>query len=68
MRCFQQFKELMQGQTAILISHRMSTVKMADLIFVMKQGKIVESGTHTTLMKLDGTYAQLFNTQAQPYQ
>ena len=65
---FQQFRDLMQGQTAILISHRMSTVKMADYIYVMAQGTIVESGSHDELMKLDGQYAQLFNAQAQNYQ
>jgi ATP-binding cassette, subfamily B, bacterial len=64
---FQQFRDLTQGQTAILISHRMSTVKTADFIFVMELGTIVESGSHADLMSQDGVYAQLFNAQAQNY-
>ena len=64
---FQQFRNLTQGQTAILISHRMSTIKMADHIFVMELGTIVESGTHADLMEQDGVYAQLFNAQAKNY-
>lgn len=64
---FEQFKALTQGQTSILISHRMSTVKMADYIYVMEQGRVVEHGTHATLMASAGTYARLFNAQAQNY-
>ncbi len=65
---FQQFRQLIKQQTAILISHRLSTVKLADRIYVMSQGKIVEQGTHPELMTLDKTYAHLFRTQAQNYQ
>ncbi len=64
---FQKFRDLMQGQTAILISHRMSTVKMAETIFVMEKGTIIERGSHEDLMELDGVYTQLFNAQAQNY-
>jgi len=59
---FQKFKELAQGKTAIFISHRLSTVKMADRIFVMDKGKIVESGTYEDLMQKKGSFAHLFGT------
>jgi ATP-binding cassette, subfamily B, bacterial len=64
---FQKFRQLIKGQAAILISHRLSTVKMADRIYVMEQGRIVESGTHNELMQVGGSYAHLFETQAQNY-
>lgn len=65
---FERFHELAQGRTAILISHRLSTVKMADRIFVVEQGRIVEQGTHRELMRQRGLYHTLFLTQAQHYQ
>ena len=64
---FQSFRQLVSGKTAILISHRFSTVRMADRIFVMKQGRIIESGTHDELVHLEGTYARLFEMQARHY-
>lgn len=64
---FKTFRELIQDQAAILITHRLSTVRMADRIYVMDSGRIVESGSHEQLMALQGTYAHLFNTQAQNY-
>jgi ATP-binding cassette subfamily B protein len=65
---FERFHELAQGRMAILISHRLSTVKMADRIFVVDHGQIVEQGTHDHLMRQQGLYATLFLTQAQHYQ
>ncbi|MGD2182130.1 ABC transporter ATP-binding protein [Lusitaniella coriacea] len=64
----QKFNQLTQNRTAILISHRLSTVQFADRIFVLEQGKIAESGTHQNLLQQQGTYARLFNTQAYYYQ
>ncbi|MGD1806013.1 ABC transporter ATP-binding protein [Dapis sp. BLCC M126] len=64
---FKQFRQLLQGQSAVLISHRLSTVKMADRIYVLSKGRIIENGTHEELIQLDATYAQLFETQAQYY-
>ena len=60
---FEKFKELVQGKTAIFISHRLSTVKMADHIFVMDKGKIVESGSYDELMHKKGSFAYLFDMQ-----
>lgn len=64
---FQSFQQLMSGRTTILISHRFSTVRMADRIFVLKKGSVVESGSHDELVRVGGTYARLFEMQAQHY-
>lgn len=63
----EQFRQLTQGRTAILISHRLSSVKLADRIYFLKDGTIVESGTHNELMQRNGHYARLFKIQAQYY-
>jgi ATP-binding cassette subfamily B protein len=64
---FQRFHQLAAGRTAILISHRLSTVRMADRIYVLEDGRIVESGTHDELVYQGGKYSTLFETQAQYY-
>jgi ATP-binding cassette subfamily B protein len=63
----EQFRQLVRDRTAILISHRLSTVKMADRIFVLENGRITEGGTHQELIALGGTYFRMFETQAQQY-
>ncbi len=64
---FQSFRELTDGRIAILISHRFSTVRMADRIAVLENGQLTEIGTHADLLACDGTYARLFNMQAAGY-
>jgi len=64
---FENFRQLAAGRIAVLISHRFSTVRMADRIYVLKDGRIAEAGTHEELMRCGGTYANLFETQAQYY-
>ena len=57
------FAKLMQGRTSFIVAHRLSTIKEADLILVMKDGNIVEQGTHESLLALGGFYSQLYNSQ-----
>ena len=64
---FQHFKELTDGKMAILISHRFSTVRMADRIALIEHGRIAELGTHEELLRRNGTYAELFSMQAEGY-
>ena len=64
---FQRFSELTRGKMALLISHRFSTVRMADRIIVIENGELLESGSHETLMAKKGRYAELFQMQARGY-
>ncbi len=65
---FQRFAALTKGKTAVLISHRFSTVRMADRILVLQQGELIESGSHQELIDMNGKYAELFALQAKGYQ
>lgn len=64
---FNNFKELVGNTTSVLISHRFSTVKMADIIYVLENGQITESGTHNSLMLNNGLYSKLYRMQAEAY-
>lgn len=55
--------KLTEGKTSFIIAHRLSTIKNADLILVMNEGNIIEQGTHDELMKQNGFYAELYNSQ-----
>ena len=65
---FSNFRKLLKGRCGILISHRFSTVQMADYIYVMAQGSIIERGTHAALLAQNGQYAKLYRAQASHYQ
>ncbi len=64
---FARLRELVRGRSALIISHRYATVKMADRILVLDQGRIIEQGSHQELMRLNGRYAKLYQTQAGSY-
>jgi len=64
---FERFQALRQGRTAVLISHRFSTVRRADRIVVLEDGKVLESGSHAVLLRAEGRYAGLFRLQAAGY-
>ena len=54
---------MMQGRTSFIVAHRLSTIKEADLILVMKSGNIIEQGTHEELLLKGGFYSELYNSQ-----
>jgi ATP-binding cassette, subfamily B, bacterial len=64
---FRRFAELMRGRMAVIISHRFSTVRMADRIVVLDEGRVVEEGSHDALLARRGLYAELFSLQAEGY-
>jgi len=64
---FERFAELTEGKMALLISHRFSTVRMADRIVVLSGGQLIEEGNHHSLMDAGGTYAEMFQMQAASY-
>ena len=57
------FARLMEGRTSFIVAHRLSTIREADVILVMKDGHIIEQGNHEQLLKQDGFYAELWNSQ-----
>lgn len=63
MKIQQAFGELMRGRTSFIVAHRLSTVKTADILLVMKDGNIIEQGTHSQLMEKGGFYSNLYNSQ-----
>ena len=64
---FESIRGLFRGRTVLLISHRFSSVRSADRIYVLDQGRVTEHGTHEALMAAGGTYAELFSLQASAY-
>ena len=66
-KIFNRIYKFMTQKTVIIISHRFSTVRNAQKIYVLDNGKIVEQGSHKELMKINGKYADAFNKQAQGY-
>ncbi len=67
-QAFEHIRALSKGRAVVLISHRFSTVRNADRIHILEQGRIVESGAHAELMRLDGRYARMYEVQARAYQ
>ncbi|NES20648.1 MAG: ABC transporter ATP-binding protein [Symploca sp. SIO3E6] len=65
---YRSFAELVKGKTAILVTHRLASVRLADRILVLKAGKLVEVGTHEELLQQNGEYTSLWNMQAEQYQ
>ena len=62
---FEALDRLMAGKTVVVIAHRLSTIQKADVILVIKDGEVVESGKHDELMQINGVYAELHNLQFQ---
>ena len=57
------FAKMMEGRTSFIVAHRLSTIREADVILVMRDGQIVEQGTHESLLAANGFYAELYNSQ-----
>jgi ATP-binding cassette, subfamily B, bacterial len=65
---YSSFRELISNRMTLLISHRFATVRMADRILLLHEGRIAESGTHTELLEQNGMYARLYRIQAARFQ
>ena len=59
------FEKMMRGRTSFIVAHRLSTIREADIILVMKNGAIIEQGNHEALLRNKGFYAELYNSQFQ---
>ena len=66
-RMLEEFNTILEGKTAILISHRISFARLAHKIVIMKDGKIIEQGSHEELLELKGYYYELFTSQKELY-
>ena len=66
MKIQEAFAKMMEGRTSFIVAHRLSTIREADVILVMKDGNVIEQGTHKTLLEKDGFYATLYRSQFQP--
>jgi ABC-type multidrug transport system fused ATPase/permease subunit len=64
---YNRFAELTKGRTTLFVTHRLSSVRMAQRIFVLKAGRLIEAGSHDALMALGGEYARMFRLQAERY-
>ena len=64
---YKNFEQISKGKTTVFISHRLGSTKLSDVIYVLSNGRIAESGPHETLMKKNGIYAEMFNSQAEWY-
>jgi ATP-binding cassette subfamily B protein len=64
---FRRMRELLAGRSVVLISHRLASVTIADRIYVLRDGRLVEAGPHRDLMRIDGHYAELFRLQSATY-
>jgi len=66
-RQLRQIKEIIQGKTALLISHRIGFARLSDRIYILNDGKIIENGNHEDLMALRGKYYEMFTSQQELY-
>lgn len=67
-RLYEEFERISRDRTTIFISHRLGSTGLADRIFVLQDGRVVESGSHQVLMELQGRYAKMYNSQKSWYQ
>jgi ATP-binding cassette subfamily B protein len=63
MKIQEAFGTMMKGRTSFIVAHRLSTIQSADIILVMRDGNVVEQGSHKELLELNGFYSQIYNSQ-----
>jgi ATP-binding cassette subfamily B protein len=66
-KLYRRFAEITKGKASLLISHRLGSTKLSDVLFVLEDGVIAETGTHTELMATNGVYAEMFDSQRSWY-